>query len=68
MNVALFKQEDDELLLKELHTHGRKWKLITAKIGKHYTGVIVKYRVLLLMGCKRINDGLDAGIDNEELS
>ena len=66
MSVPLFTQEDDELLLKELHTHGRKWKLVAAKIGKHYTGVFVKYRVLLLMACKRINDCLDAGIDNED--
>lgn len=63
--VPLFSHEDDKLLLNEFNTLGRKWKLIEAKVGKHYTAVSVKYRVLLLTACKRIDDCLDAGIEDD---
>ena len=64
--VPLFTKEDDEFLLKEFQTHGRKWKLIAEKIGKHYTAVSVKYRILLLTASKRIRDGLESDIDDED--
>ena len=57
--------ETTKLCLKDFTKKEDAGKEVTNKMGSPYTPISVKHRILLLTSCKRIEDRIEPGIENE---
>jgi len=57
--------ETTKLCLKDFTKKEDAGKEVANKMGSPYTPISVKHRILLLASCKRIEDRIEPGIENE---